>query len=103
MTNVIVLLSSAIIIPLLYYFLVVKKKLEALKNKQKNEQPKKKIVSVDKELKRMDEVNAAIGLAIHLYFSERHDKESAVLTINRVAKLYSPWSSKIYGLRKNPR
>ncbi|KAF0138860.1 MAG: hypothetical protein FD122_3668 [Stygiobacter sp.] len=103
MTNVIFLISAAIIIPLLYYFLVVKKKLNALKNVQQNEPPKKKIVSADKELKRMDEVNAAIGLAIHLYFSERHDKESAVLTINRVAKLYSPWSSKIYGLRKSPR
>jgi len=103
MTNVIVLLSSAILIPLLYYFLVVKKKLEALKNDQQVEQPKKKAVSADKELKKIDDVNAAIALAVHLYFSEKHDKESAVLTINRVAKLYSPWSSKIYGLRKSPR
>ena len=103
MTNVIVLISAAVFIPLLYYFLVVKKKLEALKNEQQIEQPKKKVVSADRELKRIDEVNAAIGLAIHLYFSDRHDKESAVLTINRVAKLYSPWNSKIYGLRKSPR
>lgn len=102
MTNAIILISSAIIFPLLYYFLVVKKKLKALKN-EAEEEPKKKIISADKELRKMDEINATIALAIHLHFSEKHDRESAVLTINRVAKLYSPWSSKIYGLRKSPR
>lgn len=103
MTNAIILISSAIIFPLLYYFLVVKKRLEALNSNSEKEEPKKKPISADKELKKMDEINASIALAIHLYFSEKHDKESAVLTINRVAKLYSPWSSKIYGLRKSPR
>lgn len=46
------------------------------------------------------EVNAAIATAIHLYFSELHDNESTVLTINKVARTYSPWSSKIYGIRQ---
>lgn len=45
------------------------------------------------------EVNAAIALALHLYVSELHDHEDAVLTIKKVARTYSPWSSKIYGLR----
>lgn len=49
------------------------------------------------------EVNAAIALAIHLYFTEIHDQEDAVLTISKVSKTYSPWSSKIYGLRQYPR
>ncbi|MBP7497116.1 MAG: OadG family protein [Bacteroidales bacterium] len=49
------------------------------------------------------EVNVAIALAIHLYTSQLHDIESSKLTIQRVAKTYSPWSSKIYGLRKDPR
>ncbi len=49
------------------------------------------------------EVNAAIALAIHLYFAEIHDQEDAVLTISKVSKTYSPWSSKIYGLRQYPR
>jgi Na+-transporting methylmalonyl-CoA/oxaloacetate decarboxylase gamma subunit len=49
------------------------------------------------------EVNAAIALALHLYFQEMHDEESAILTINRASKIYSPWSSKIYGLRQHPR
>ncbi len=49
------------------------------------------------------EIDAAISLALHLYFSEIHDQENTVLTINRVQRTYSPWSSKIYGLRNYPR
>lgn len=49
------------------------------------------------------EISAAIGMALHLHFSEMHDRESAVLTINKVARIYSPWSSKIYGIRQFPR
>lgn len=49
------------------------------------------------------ELNAAIALALHLYYQEIHDKEDTVLTINKVSKTYSPWSSKIYGLRQHPR
>ncbi len=49
------------------------------------------------------EIYAAIAAAIHLYRSEMHDTEDAVLTIQRIARTYSPWSSKIYGLRKNPK
>ena len=45
------------------------------------------------------EVNAAIAAAIFLYRSELHDHENTVLTIKKVARTYSPWSSKIYGLR----
>lgn len=44
------------------------------------------------------EVNAAISMALHLYFNEMHDEESNVMTIKKVSKRYSPWSSKIYGL-----
>jgi len=46
------------------------------------------------------EVMAAIAMAIHSYAGELHDEENAVLTIRRVSKTYSPWSSKIYGLRQ---
>ena len=48
------------------------------------------------------EVFAAISTAIYLYQNEQHDIESAIITINRVTRNYSPWSSKIYGLRSNP-
>jgi Na+-transporting methylmalonyl-CoA/oxaloacetate decarboxylase gamma subunit len=49
------------------------------------------------------EVNAAIALALHLYHNELHDNENTVLTIQKVSRNYSPWSSKIYTLRKSPR
>jgi Na+-transporting methylmalonyl-CoA/oxaloacetate decarboxylase gamma subunit len=44
------------------------------------------------------EVYAAISAAIHLYNEELHDEENTVLTINKVSRTYSPWSSKIHGL-----
>ncbi|MDR1273405.1 MAG: OadG family protein [Odoribacteraceae bacterium] len=45
-----------------------------------------------------DALYAAIAAAIHVYSAELHDEEAAVLTINRVSRTYSPWSSKIHGL-----
>jgi Na+-transporting methylmalonyl-CoA/oxaloacetate decarboxylase gamma subunit len=44
------------------------------------------------------EALAAISAAIHLYNEELHDEENTVLTIVKVEKRYSPWSSKIYGM-----
>lgn len=49
------------------------------------------------------EVFAAIALAMHEMQNEVHDVENTVLTINKVRRSYSPWSSKIYMLRENPR
>jgi len=40
--------------------------------------------------------NAAIAAAIFLYFEELHDDESSMLTIKKVRKDYSPWSSRVY-------
>jgi hypothetical protein len=44
------------------------------------------------------DVNAAIGTALYLFFSELHDEEKYVMTIRKISKTYSPWSSKIYGI-----
>ncbi|NUN08224.1 MAG: OadG family protein [Ignavibacteriaceae bacterium] len=49
------------------------------------------------------ELSAAIAAALNQYFSEIHDEESMVLTIKKVSKNYSPWSSKIYSLRNYPK
>ncbi len=49
------------------------------------------------------EVSAAVSMAIHLHFAEIHDFENTVLTIKKVQRTYSPWSSKLYGLRQLPR
>jgi len=44
-----------------------------------------------------DEI-AAISMALQLMMSEEHDEESNIITIKRIERRYSPWSSKIYGL-----
>lgn len=44
------------------------------------------------------EENAAIAMAMYLFFNEMHDEESNIITIRKVSRTYSPWSSKIYGL-----
>ncbi len=48
------------------------------------------------------EIAAAIITALKLYKSNLHDQESEMLTINRIARAYSPWSSKIHGLTQLP-
>jgi Na+-transporting methylmalonyl-CoA/oxaloacetate decarboxylase gamma subunit len=45
------------------------------------------------------EVNAAIAMALYQYFNELHDIESGVITIRRVSRNYSPWSSKLYNMK----
>lgn len=47
------------------------------------------------------EIAAAISAAIHMYLNDQHDNENAILTIKQARKLYSPWSSKIYGTHTN--
>ncbi len=49
------------------------------------------------------EVSAAIVMALFLYSNEMHDMEDPIITMTKVSRTYSPWSSKIYGLRKSPR
>lgn len=45
---------------------------------------------------------AAIVMALHEHL-DAHDTEKTILTINKVKKAYSPWSSKIYSMRQTPK
>ncbi len=63
----------------------------------KGRDKKIKDISVKSDENFTGEVAAAIATAIHMYLNEQHDDENAVLTIKQARKLYSPWSSKIYG------
>lgn len=49
------------------------------------------------------EVLAAISAAIHEMNQDVHDVESTILTISEVRRKYSPWNSKFYSLRQEPR
>ena len=44
------------------------------------------------------EETAAISAAIFLYVGGLHDEENTVLTIQKISRRYSPWSSKIYNV-----
>jgi glutaconyl-CoA/methylmalonyl-CoA decarboxylase subunit delta len=56
-----------------------------------------------KDLSVSGEINAAISTALYLHLEELESLENTVLTIKKVQRVYSPWSSKLYGLRKYPR
>ncbi|MDO4771459.1 OadG family transporter subunit [Porphyromonas sp.] len=48
------------------------------------------------------DVYAAIGMALYEHTNSFHDEESTVITIDRVRRRYSPWSSKIHTLTQRP-
>lgn len=48
------------------------------------------------------EAIAAVAMALYEHLNS-HDTESTILTIKKMKRAYSPWSSKIYSLRELPR
>ena len=60
------------------------------------------VVEDDHEAISDQEIAAAIMTALKLYKSNLHDQESEMLTIHRITRAYSPWSSKIHGLTQLP-
>lgn len=82
---------------LLYYTFSFLSKALTMNTKRKLKKSGRK-VNDEKDLHVSGEVTAAISMAIFLS-RELHDKESDVLTIKRISKVYSPWNSRIYGMR----
>ena len=72
--------------------------------KKKAKQSSPSIVATDKVKASVltTEELAAISIALYKYSQSLHDEEFTILTINRAAKVYSPWSSKIHTLTKTP-
>ncbi len=50
----------------------------------------------EKENNISSEEITAIAAAIYMYMEEVHDEESAVLTMGKFIREYSPWSAKIF-------
>jgi Na+-transporting methylmalonyl-CoA/oxaloacetate decarboxylase gamma subunit len=82
---------------LLYFVFTSLSKVLLFKTKRKLSKSGK-VITDDKELLISGEVTAAIAMAIYLS-RDLHDEESDVLTIKRISRAYSPWNSKIYGMR----
>jgi Na+-transporting methylmalonyl-CoA/oxaloacetate decarboxylase gamma subunit len=92
-----VVAMSVVFLGLLLLYLVFKQVGNVLVSRHRSRK-KEKQVTTGTPAAGEDAVYAAIATAIHLYNEELHDEEKAVLTINRVSRTYSPWSSKIHGL-----
>lgn len=83
---------------LLFWLFSMVPKIIALGKVKRRVRQGKEALEINKE-RISGESTAAIAMALHLYLDEIHDPESGVVTIKRVSKAYSPWSSKIYAVR----
>jgi Na+-transporting methylmalonyl-CoA/oxaloacetate decarboxylase gamma subunit len=98
------LVGFLIVFTALSLLVIVFLRLPKLINMNFKKEPKRKNNDDEKEKKERHiegNVTAAISMAIHLYFKNQHDEESNIVTIKKVRKAYSPWSSKIYGVTNN--
>ncbi|MDV7140040.1 OadG family protein [Maribacter sp. TH_r10] len=96
LTGLLIVFSALLILSLFFQFgLPVMLYLYRIITKGRDKKIKDIPITADENF--TGEVAAAISTAIHLYLNEQHDDENAVLTIKQARKLYSPWSSKIYG------
>ncbi len=102
---------SIVLISLILLFLIFNN-LPALiyyksrKDQRKERKAAAKNADVEKnEIKKPQEVsgelNAAISMALYMYFNDLHDEESNVLTIKHSCKTASPWGSKVHGVMQN--
>lgn len=83
---------------LLYYIFTYLAKGLIWQKKQKILKESKLHKLKDEDVIVSGEVAAAISMAIFLC-RDLHDNESDIITIKKVSKTYSPWNSKIYGMR----
>jgi len=81
-------------------FYVISKIASASQRRRKAQSQGSEVASSNVEHDSGEEI-AAIVMALHEHLNA-HDTENTVLTINKVKRAYSPWSSKIYGLRELP-
>ena len=62
----------------------------------------KEVTNQPDELSVGGDISADISMALHLYLNDMHDEETNVITISRIQRRYSPWSSKIYNIYNTP-
>lgn len=95
-----VVFSSLLVLSICFY--VVGKVNEKVATRKKREAVAPIAAVSDKLGADSGEEIAAVSMALHEHLN-MHDNEDLVLTINKVKRSYSPWSSKIYSLRELPR
>lgn len=92
--NIILLL----IIILYYFFRILLPRIKKYKSEIREKRKMEK-ESLKKATNKETDSEVAIAMALYLYFNEMHDEESDIITVKRVSKTYSPWSSKLYSMR----
>lgn len=97
----------AFIIKMIFYSIYILKNYKSkLQSRDANFISTQDILQVQKDagpLSREGEIHAAIAMALFLFTEEKKEFEKLDLTIKKTMKPYSPWNSKIYGLRQHPR
>ena len=90
--------TALVLLYLIFYYIPKLYKLELRKKMKKMRRSRNGDQETDCCADISGQTSAAISAALHLFLSEMHDDEQMVMTIKKVSKRYSPWSSKIYGL-----
>ncbi len=97
LTFIIAFLVASMIKLLIFLINTIKKRKEEIADF------KEQLGVLQNKAKSMDEdaeILAAIGTALHLYLNDTEQEEKTILTIKKVMRPYSPWSSKIYGINQ---
>ena len=96
-----IVFTSLILLYITFKYLAKLYNVDFKKLFKKRGHPEYKVTNVPVDIP--EETLAAISLALYLYQMELQGLEDAVMTFKNAAKTYSPWSSKIYGLRRTPK
>lgn len=97
MIGYLIVFIALVLLTLVFNYIPKILRMQARRNLKKKGRPEELDAS---KMEIPGEVNAAIGTAIFLFFNEMHDIEDPIITIKRISKNYTPWSSKIYGVTR---
>lgn len=102
-TSTIVFGGVIVVLAILFFFFLKRtdRIVEERARREKEQQMNAKVA-----VQRMDpteEIAAAIAMAVSTYKIQMAELENLTITIQKVSKQYSPWSSKIYTLRQMPK
>jgi len=96
------LIGVSVVFGVLALLVVIFLGLQALNVRAARKKVAKATGKKEEEIINIEEVSAneiaAISMALHLFMNDLHDNESNIITIKKIERRYSPWSSKIYGL-----
>ncbi len=96
-----VVFSALLLLSVCFYIISKIGERTASSNKAKAQAHTGEMVSTERPSHDSGEEIAAIVMALHDHL-DAHDTESTILTINKVKRAYSPWSSKLYNMRQLP-